>query len=151
MFLLIHFTVKASTKPPPDPRESHHLYREFAIKFPVIATILNTFVQVSELQTFLESYSHPLHPEQLYIDPEIYRDANTTEQAMKSLCPQYINYVHNYLLEDIVVKFKCDRAKEVLQQYTEQIDSCKSRLEDLPGPITNGEIEQFHRTKRLKV
>ena len=25
------------------------------------------------------------------------------------------------------------------------------KLEDLPGPITNGEIEQFHGTKRLKV
>ena len=149
--LLPHFTVKASTKPPPDPRESHHLYREFAIAFQVIANILNTFVKVSELKTFLESYCHPLHPEQLYIDPKIYREASTTEQVMKSLFPQYINYMHYFLLEDIVVKFQCDRAKEVLQQYTEQKDSDKSKLKDLPGPIINEEIEQFRGTMKLKV
>ena len=146
MFLL---PVKASTKPYSDPRESHHLYREFAIIFPEVTNILNTFVQVSELKTFLESYCHPLHPEQFYIDPKIYRDASTSEQVVKSLFPQFINYVHNYLLEDIVVRFQCDRAKEVLQQYTEQIDSCK--LDNLPGPITDGEIEQFYGTKRLRV
>ena len=70
---------------------------------------------------------------------------------MKSLFPQYINYVHYYLLEDIVVRFHCDRAKEVLQRYIEQKDSKKRKLEDLPGPITSGEIEQFHGTKKLKV
>ena len=70
---------------------------------------------------------------------------------MKSLFPQYINYVHYYLLEDIVVRFQCDRAKEVLQRYIQQTDSKKRKLEDLPGPITNGEIEQFHGTKRLKI
>jgi len=150
-FLLSHFTVKASTKPPPDPRESHHLCREFAIKFPEVANILNTFVQVSELKTFLESYCHPLYPEQLYIDPKIFSDASTTDQVMKSLFPQYINYMHYYLLEDIVVRFQCDRAKDVLQQYTEQKDSDKSKLKDLPGPITNEEIEQFRGTLKLKV
>ena len=70
---------------------------------------------------------------------------------MKFLFPQYINYMHYYLLEDIVVRFYCDRAKEILQQYTEQKVRCKSKLEDLPGPITNGEIEQFHGTIKLKV
>ena len=146
-----YFTVKASTKLPPDPRESHHLCREFATTFPEIANILNTFVQVSKLKTFLENYCHPLYPEQLYIDPKIYRDASTTDQVMKSLFPQYINYMHYFLLEDIVVKFQCDRAKEVLQQYIEQKDNKKRKLEDHPGPITTGEIEQFHGTKRLKV
>ena len=151
MFLFPHFTVKASTKPSSDPRESHQLYREFAIIFPEVANILNTFVQVSELKTFLNSYCHPLHPEQLYIDPKIYRDASTTEQAMKSLFPQYINYMHYYLLEDTVVRFQCDRAKEVLQQYTEQKDSNKRKLKDLPGPITSREIEDFAGVNTLKV
>ena len=148
MFLL---PVKASTKPYSDPRESHHLYREFAIIFPEVTNILSTFVQVSELKTFLESYCHPLHPEQLYMDLKIYRDASTTEQVVKSLFPQYINYMHYYLLEDIVVRFQCDRAKEVLKQYTEQKDSDKSKLKDLPGPITNREIEDFLGANTLKV
>ena len=151
MFLLPHFTVKASTKPSSDPRESHHLYREFAIIFPEVANILNTFVQVSELKTFLNSYCHPLHPEHLYIDPKIYRDASTTEQVVKSLFPQFINYMHYYLLEDIVVRFQCDRAIEVLQQYTEQKDSDRSKLKNLPGPITSREIEDFAGVNTLKV
>ena len=87
-------------------------------------------MQVSELKTFLESYCHPLYPEQLYIDPKIFSDASTTEQVMKCLFSQYINYMHYYLLEDIVVRFQCDRAKDVLQQYTEQKDSDKSKLKD---------------------
>ena len=150
-FYFLHFTVKASTKSSSDPRESHHLYREFAITFPEVANILNTFLQVSELKTFLESYCHPLQPEQLYIDPKIYSGASTTEQVMKSLSPQYINYMHYFLLEDIVVKFQCDTAKDVLQQYTEQKGNCKNKLKDLPGPITNEEIEQFRGTVKLKV
>ena len=72
-------------------------------------------------------------------------------EVLESLCPRYINYMHYYLLEDIVIRFQCDRAKKVLQQYTEQKDNKKRKLEDLPDPITNGEIEQFHGTKRLKV
>ena len=149
--MVFTFTVKAPIKPPPDPRESHHLCREFATTFPEVANILNSFVQVSELKTFLESYSHPLHPEQLFIDPKIYRDASTTEQVIKSLFPQYINYMNHYLLEDIVVRFNCNRAKEVLQRYTEQKYSRKRKLKDQPAAITNGEIEHFHGTKRLKV
>ena len=46
-------------------------------------------------------------------------------------------------------EFGCDKAKEVLQQYTDQ--KCSYELKDLPGPITDGEIEQFHGTKKLKV
>ena len=150
-FYSLYSTVKVPTKLPPDPRESHHLCRKFATAFPEIANILNTFVRVHELKTFLENYCHPLHPEQLYINPKIYRDASTTEQVVKSLFPQFINYMHYYLLEDIVVKFQCDRAKDVLQQYTEQKDSDKSKLKDLPGPITSREIEQFRGTMKLKV
>ena len=48
-------------------------------------------------------------------------------------------------------KFGCDKAKEVLQQYTDQKYSCKRKLNSLPGPITDGEIEQFHGARKLKV
>ena len=147
----MHNIVKASTKPPPDPREYHHLCREFATTFTELTTILNTSVHISELKEFLESYSHPLYPEQHYVDQEIYRDASTTKEVLKSLFPRYINYMHYYLLEDIVVKFGCDRAKEVLRQYTDQKYSRKRKLNSLPGPITDGEIEQFHSTKTLKI
>ena len=144
--------VKAPTKPPlADPRELHHLCREFATTFMKLAKILNTSVEISELKEFLESYCHPLYPEQPYVAPKIYGNATTTKEVLKSLFPQYINYIHYYLLEDIVVTFGCDRAKEVLQQYTDQKYSHKRKLNDQPGPITDGEIEQFHGTKKLKV
>ena len=124
---------------------------EFATTFAELTEILNTSVEISELKKFLESYCHPLYPEQTYVAPKIYGNATTTKEVLKSLFPQYINYMHYYLLENIVVKFGCDRAKEVLQQYTDQMYSRKRKLNDLPGPITDGEIEQFHGTKKLKV
>ena len=125
--------------------------QEFATTFTKLAEILNSSVQTSELKEFLESYCHPLYPEQYYVDPKIYRAATTTKEVLKSLFPQYINYIHYYLLEEIVEEFGCDKAKELLQQYTDQKYSRKRKLSDLPGPITDGEIEQFHGTKKLKV
>ena len=106
---------------------------------------------MAKLKDFLDGYSHPLYPEQLYVNPKTYQGANTTKQLIKSLCPQFINFMHYYLLEEIVGKFGCDRAKEVLQQYTDQKYSRKRKLNSLPGPITDEEIEQFHGTKKLKV
>ena len=124
--------------------------------FSDVTDLLDKSVDVVKLKDFLDSYSHPLYPAQPYVHPKIYKDASTSKQLIKSLCPQFINFMHYYLLEDIVVRFKCDEAKEVLQQYTEQKDSDKNdskkrKLEDLPHPITDGEIEQFLGTKRLKV
>ena len=148
---LIHPAVKDPTKTSADPRELHHLCRKFATTFTKLAGILNTSVQTSELKEFLESYCHPLYPEQYYVDPKIYGAATTTKEVLKSLFPQYINYMHYYLLEEIVEAFGCDKAKKVLQQYTDQMCSRKRKLSDLPGPITDGEIEQFHGTKKFKV
>ena len=150
--MLISSTVKAPTKLPlADSRELHHLCSEFATTFAKLAEILNTSVDVSKLKEFLNSYSHPLYPEQHYIDPKLYSGATTTKEVLESLFPQYINYIHYYLLEEIVEVFGCDRAKEVLQYYTSQVYSRKRKLNDLPGPITDEEIKQFRDMKRLKV
>ena len=140
----------SSGKSHPDPRETHHLSSDFANMFSNITDLLDKSVDMAKLKDFLDCYSHPLYPERLYVNPKIYKDANTTKKLIKSLCPQFINFMHYYLLEDIVRKFGCDRAKKVLQQYTDQY-SHKKKLNDLPGPITDGEIEQFHGTRKLKV
>ena len=116
-----------------------------------VADLLDKSVDMAKLKDFLDCYSHPLNPEQHYVHPKIYKDANTTKQLIKSLFPQFINFMHYYLLEDIVGKFGCDKAKEVLQQYTDQMYSRKRKLNSLPSPITDEEIEQFHGTKTLKV
>ena len=140
----------SSGKSHPDPRETHHLSSDFANMFSNITDLLDKSVDMAKLKDFLDCYSHPLYPEQLYVNPKIYKDANTTKKLIKSLCPQFINFMHYYLLEDIVRKFGCDRAKKVLQQYTDQY-SHKKKLSDRPGPITDGEIEQFHGARKLKV
>ena len=119
--------------------------------FSNVADLLDKSVDIAKLKDFLDSYSHPLYPEQPYVHPKIYKDANTTKQLIKSLCPEFINFIHYYLLEDIVLSFECGTARKVLQQYTEQKYSRKRKLEDLPSPITNGESEQFYGAKRLKV
>ena len=141
----------SSSKSHPDPRETHHLSREFAIMFSDVTDLLDKSVDMAKLKDFLDCYSHPLYPEQPYVSPKTYKDANTTKQLIKSLCPQFINFMHYYLLEDIVRKFGCDKAIEILQQYTGIKYSQKRKLNSLPGPITDGEIEQFHGTKKLKL
>ena len=148
---LIHSTVKVPTKPLGDPRESHHLCRMFSTTFTKLTKMLDASAEISELKEFLESYCHPLYPEQTYVNSQVYGNAATTKELLKSLFPRYINYMHYYLLEDIVVTFGCDKAKGLLQQYTDQKCSQMRRLDDQPGPITNEEIEQFHGVKKLKV
>ena len=141
----------SSSTPHSDPREAHHLCREFAIMFSDVTDLLDKSVNMAKLKDFLDCYSHPLYPEQPYIHPKIYEDAITPKQLIKSLCPQFINFMHYYLLEDVVESFGCDRAKEVLKQYTAQKNIHDRKLKDLPAPITSGEIEQFHGTMKLKV
>ena len=140
----------SSSKPHSDPRETHHLSSGFASMFSDLTDLLDKSVDIAKLKDYLDCYSHPMYPEQLYVDPKTYKDATTTKQLIKSLCPQFINFMHYYLLEDIVGKFGCDKAKKVLQEYTGQKNSRKRKLKDLLGPIME-EIEQFHGTKKLKI
>ena len=141
----------SSSKTHLDPRERHHLSCDFASMLSHLTDLLNKSVDMAKLKDFLDCYSHPLYPEKPYVDPKFYKDANTTKELIKSLCHQFINFTHYYLLEDIVEKFGCDRAKEVLQQYTDQIYSRKRKLNSLPVPIVGEEIEQFRDTIKLKV
>ena len=143
--------MKSPSKPPPDPRETHHLCREFAVTFSGVTDILDKSIDKDELETFLQSYSHPLYPEQLLVDPKIYEGASTTKQVIKCLFPRFVNYMNYYLLEDIIGSFGCERANEIMQKYSAQKHSRKRKLSDHPGPITDGEIEKFCGTKKLKV
>ena len=111
---------RSFTKSHPDPREMHHLSSDFASMFSDVTDLLDKSVDMVKLKDFLDCYSHPLYPEQRYVHPKIYKDASTTKQLIKSLFPEFINFMHYYLLEDIVEKFGCDKAKEVLQEYTDQ-------------------------------
>ena len=142
---------QSSSKPHPDPRERHQLSREFSVMFADVVDHLDGSVDVASLKDFLDCYSHPLYPEQPYFDPKVYKGAGTSKQLMKSLLPQFINFMHYYLLEDIVERFGCNVAKELLQQFTNQSYDPKRKMKDLPDPITGSKIEQLHGTEKLKV
>ena len=142
---------QSPSKPCPDPRESHQLSREFAVMFADVVDHLDGSVDVARLKDFLDSYFHPLYPEQPYFDLKVYKGARTSKQLMKSLLHQFINFMHYYLLEDIVERFGCNVAKEILQQFTNQSYDPKREIKDQPDPITDSEIEQFHGTEKLKV
>ena len=119
--------------------------------FSDVTDLLDKSVDIAKLKDFLDCYSHPLYPEQPCVYPKIYKDAKSPKQLIKSLFPQFINFKHYYLLETIFESFGCDKAKEVLQQYTGQNYSHKRKLNRLPEPIAGEDIEQLHGTKKLKV
>ena len=142
---------QSSSKPHPDPRERQQLSREFSVMFADIVNHLDGSVDMARLKDFLDWYSHPLYPEQPYFDSKIYKGVGTSKQLIQSLYPQFINFMHYYLLEDIVERFGCNVAKELLQQFTNQYYDPNRKIKDLPDPITDSEIEQFRSTEKLKV
>ena len=133
-----------------DPQQSRKLCREFAVIFMRIRKLLDESVEVHDLIDFLEGYSHPLYPEEQYVNPKVFMHASTADELLKSLFPKHINYIHYYLLEDIVEVFGCNESKKALKDYKHLI-SRKHKLDHMPAPISDEEIEQSVGTKRLKI
>ena len=133
-----------------DPQQSHKLCREFAVLFMRIRKLLAESVKVHDLIDFLEGYSHPLYPEEQYVNPKVFVNACTTDELLKSLFPKHINYIHYYLLDDIVEVFGCSESKKALKGY-KHLMSKKHKLDHMPDPISDEEIEQSVGTKRLKI
>ena len=140
-----------STKSHPDPREAHYLCKSFASAFRHIAKLVNNSVDIEDLKDYLHGYSHHLYSEHNCVDPKIFREAKTPREVLRSLSPQCINYMNYYLLEDIVEEFECLEAKEILEKYKGTLKCSKRKLNDLPNPITDPEIEQSWGVKKAKV
>ena len=141
---------ESTSKPREDPRETHHLCRKFASAFRDITERLDKRINMGELKVFLRFYGHPLYPERSYVEPKEYKDAKSTRELLETLWPQFINYMHYYLLEDIIEEFECEDAMKVLQRYKRGYNR-KRKLSDLPAPLTDDEIEQSTGVKKLKV
>ena len=62
---------------------------------------------------------------------------------MGLLFPQFVNFVHYYLLEDIVETFGCNVAKEVLQQFTDQNYDHKRKSNIYLTPLLVGKLNSF--------
>ena len=107
-------------------------------------------VDVNELKRYLRFYSHPLYPERPLVEAKIFKKAKTVGKVLESLWPQYINYMHLSLLENIVEEFHCVEASRLLEDYKGTIDR-KRKLSDLPSPLTDEEVEQSTGVKKLKV
>ena len=58
-----------------DPRKRHHLSAEFSSLLTTLGDLLQRCANVDKLRKFLQLYSHPLYPETLYIEPNVYCNA----------------------------------------------------------------------------
>ena len=145
------------TEPRLDPRKTNNLCLEFASAFRRIIEIMNKSVDVEGLKEFLDLCSHPLYPEKKYVDRRIYKDAKTPRELLKSLFPQFINYMNYGLLEGLMKEFDCDEGKQILEKYkytfptSNQKGKRKRPLEDFPDPIHDSEIEQTLGVKKVRV
>ena len=99
-------------------------------------------VDMARLKDFLNCCSY-LYPEKPYFNPKVYKGPGTSKQLMGLLFPQFVNFIHYYLLEDIVETFGCNVAKEVLQQFTDQNYDHKRKSNIYLTPLLVGKLNSF--------
>ena len=134
-----------------DQRERHHLCAEFAILLTKLGNLLEKCTKVDTLRTFLQLYCHPLYPEKLYIETRIVCNAKTASDIIFGLLPTYINFMDHYLLQEIVNRFGNEECRHHYQEYQGIFQKFVKRLRHHPAPVTDDDIEQCTRQKRLKV
>ena len=134
-----------------DPRKGPYLSAEFSTMLGRVGEKLNTCTSVVELKKFLKLYSHPFCPDKRYVEPHVYRDAETVADIVFSLFPQYINYMQHYTLEVIVNKFGDKECRECFQEYKQLFQRSMRKLRDHPAPMTDEEIEKSSGQKRVRV
>ena len=130
-------------------REKRRIVSYFAIVIDRITVIVASSVKLDELLQFLHFYSHPLNPEMLYIDKHIRQSTSSVSEVMKSLFPDYINYMDTGLLEAIIERFECKEAARLLQQYHDRYP-LNRLLKDMPNPVSDERLD-LTRRKRLRV
>lgn len=134
-----------------DPRERHHLSREFSTMLRNVGNKMNKCTTINNLKEFLYLYSHPLYPEKRYVEPHVYNNAKTVADVLFSLFPQYINYMQHDTLEDIVEKCGDMECRKCFEEYERLFQRSVRKLRDHPAPVTDEEIEQFSSQKICKV
>ena len=129
-------------------REQGRVTGYFAIVMDRITEIVASSVKQDKLLQFLHFYGHPLNPEMRYIDQQILQNTSSVSEVMKSLFPDYINYINTGLLEDIIVRFECKEAEILLQQYHDRYP-INRLLRDMPDPVPDKRLD-LTRRKRLR-
>ena len=154
MKLLLYFIAAVSTSTmggSDSDSKMRHLNVEFLKMLDTVGNLLEMRTSVDTLKKFLQCYSHPLYPEKRYIDPRVYREAKTVRNVLFSLCPQYINFMQSYDLEEIVHEFGNDECKHHFLRYKHMFQRSVHKLRDDLAPVTDEEIEQYSGRNRLKV
>lgn len=134
-----------------DARERHFLCAEFSKLLQTLGNLLQQSTNVDNLRTFLRYYCHPMYPEKLYVDPHVYCDAKTPTDIILSLTPTYINFMHPFLLQGIVDKCGNAECRRYYQEYEQKLQMLETKVWHHPAPVTDDEIEQCSRQKKLQV
>ena len=130
-------------------QEQRRIVSYFATVLDKITEIMETEVEVEKLLRFLHFHCHPLNPEMLYLDEHILQCTSSVSEVMKSLVPEYINYMNTELLEAIIERFECSEAQSLLQQYHDRYP-INRLLRDMPDPVSDERLD-LTRRKRLRV
>ena len=130
-------------------REERRIICYFTIVMDRIIEIVVSSVSLDKLLRFLYLYCHQLYPEIHYLDQQTLQSTSSVSAVMKSLVPEYVNYMNTELLEAIIERFECKEAQSLLQQYHDRYPIDRL-LTDMPNPVSDERLDLPQR-KRLRV
>ena len=134
-----------------DPKKRHKLSAKFACLLTTLTDLLNKCADVSKLKKFLNNYCDPMCPEEIYVHPSVYEDAQTAGEVISRLKPRYINYMQYDFLEEILDLFGNDECKYHFDEYVQTFKRLVRKLRHHPAPITDEEIECSIGQKAIQV
>ena len=130
-------------------REQRRIICYFDTLMNRIADTIETIVSQEKLLGFLHVHCHPLSPEMPYIDNHILQSTSSVSGILNSLVPDYINYMNTGFLELIILRFECEEAKRLLQQYHDRYP-LNRLLRDMPYPVQDARLD-LTRCSKLRV
>ena len=130
-------------------REERRIICYFTIVMDRITEIVVSSVSLDKLLQFLYLYCHQLYPEMHYLEQQTLQDTSSVSAVMKSLVPEYVNYMATELLDAIIERFDCKEARSLLEQYHDRYP-INRLLKDMPDPVSDDRLDQTKR-KRMRV
>ena len=149
--LLFVVSISAQREYDIDPEKGHKLSGNFAYLLTTLSDLINECADVSKLKKFLNNYSDPMFPEETYVQPSAYEDAQSAGEVISRLKPRYINYIHYHFLGEILDKFGNNKCRKHFDEYVQTFKRLVRKLRHHPAPITDEEIDCSIGQKPLKV
>ena len=101
------------------PKKGQEISTAFANMYRNVSRHLGKSVDVEDLKEFLHFFCNPKSLRQRCIDPVIFKEATSTKDVLKKLCPEYVNPIELFILEGIVEAFDSSQCKRLLNEYKE--------------------------------